>query len=314
MIIKRYGDLDKNLWDTFVAESKNGHFMFYRNYMEYHKSRFKDHSLIIYDNKNNVVGLLPAHEKETDFSSHQGLTYGGVITQASMKLPLMLEVFKSIEDYLITNHFKQFIYKTVPHIYHQLPAEEDLCALFCAKASLYRRNIFSVVKCDSEVPWQERRLRSIKKAFKAGLEVKFSLDFASYWTILNETLKLVHGTSPVHSLEEITSLQKLFPENIKLFGCFLKGTMIAGVVIYETNRVARSQYIAASNQGKELGALDLIFECLLQEIYKSKVYFDLGPSDQQDGYDLNEGLIDQKEGFGARSIAHDHYRMELKKK
>ena len=78
--------------------------------------------------------------------------------------------------------------------------------------------------------------------------------------------------------------------------------------------MARSQYIAASNQGKELGALDLIFQYLLQEIYKSKVYFDLGPSDQQDGYDLNEGLIDQKEGFGARSIAHDHYRMELKKK
>ena len=26
---------------------------------------------------------------------------------------------------------------------------------------------------------------------------------------------------------------------------------------------------------------------------------------------INTGLIDQKEGFGARSVAHDHYRIDL---
>lgn len=48
---------------------------------------------------------------------------------------------------------------------------------------------------------------------------------------------------------------------------------------------------------------------LIHVYYASKPYFDFGTSDE-DGK-LNLGLIDQKEGFGARTVVHDHYVLEL---
>ena len=35
-------------WDTFVQESKNGTFLFVRDYMDYHRDRFQDCSLLVY--------------------------------------------------------------------------------------------------------------------------------------------------------------------------------------------------------------------------------------------------------------------------
>ena len=37
----------RRAWDDFVRSSRNGTFLFERAYMEYHADRFKDHSLVI---------------------------------------------------------------------------------------------------------------------------------------------------------------------------------------------------------------------------------------------------------------------------
>jgi hypothetical protein len=73
--------------------------------------------------------------------------------------------------------------------------------------------------------------------------------------------------------------------------------------------VAHVQYIAANERGQNLGALDLLFTELLMNRYQDKAYFDFGTSDEQNGHVLNKGLIDQKEGYGARVIVHDHYEI-----
>ena len=36
MKIKKYEAEDKEIWDNFVMQSKNGLFLFLRDYMEYH--------------------------------------------------------------------------------------------------------------------------------------------------------------------------------------------------------------------------------------------------------------------------------------
>jgi hypothetical protein len=87
--------------------------------------------------------------------------------------------------------------------------------------------------------------------------------------------------------------------------------MIGGVVIHESDRVARAQYIAANERGQKLGALDLVFSELLTRTFATKPYFDFGTSDQDDGRKINQGLVDQKEGYGARMIAHDHYEISI---
>jgi hypothetical protein len=279
--------------------------------MDYHRDRFQDYSLLIRDEKGKLQALLPANRHDNTVSSHGGLTYGGFIINSSMKAANLLEIFDNTLTYLRQNEFVNFIYKTVPYIYHQVPAEEDRYALFLCNATMVRRGLLTVVSKDYTVPFQERRWRGVQKALKNNLEVRCTNDFETFWEILTTNLKLTYNTSPVHSLKEICLLHSRFPNNIKLYGCYQDNTMVSGVVIYESSKVAHVQYIAASPKGKELSSLDLVFHELLNSVYKSKPFFDFGTSDEKNGYYLNRGLLEHKEGFGARMMVHDHYQIYL---
>lgn len=297
-------------WDAFVRESKNGTFLFQRAYMDYHGDRFHDHSLLIEDGA-DLVAILPANRVGDDVHSHQGLTYGGLVTSAHMTTPLTLDVFESVTGHLRTAGVRRLFYKTMPPIYHRLPAEEDRYALFLAGAELYRRDVLSVVPNGRSAPWQGRRTRGAAKAEKGGVTIARSGDWAGYWNLLTATLGTRHGARPVHTLDEITRLRGLFPENIALHVASLGNEMLAGVIVYESAEVAHVQYIASSERGREIGALDRLFLTLLDEVYAGKPFFDFGISNEQEGRILNRGLIDQKEGFGARAVVHDFYRVDL---
>ena len=93
--VKRYTDADADLWNKFNAESKNPLFMFDRNYMDYHRDRFQDHSLIFYEDE-KLVAILPMSERENELVSHGGLTYGGFITDNKMKQHTMDECVTSL--------------------------------------------------------------------------------------------------------------------------------------------------------------------------------------------------------------------------
>jgi len=158
---------------------------------------------------------------------------------------------------------------------------------------------------------QERRERRIARASRSGAQVRESDDFEQYWRLLTERLLEAFGTRPVHSLEEIMLLQSRFPANIRLFAAFEHGAMTAGTVVYESDQVARTQYIAADSRGRASGALDLLLSTLIHEVFANKPFVDFGTSDECDGRWLNQGLIEYKEGFGGRSVAHDHYQIDL---
>ena len=311
MRIEIYQPSLKNQWDDFVCGSKNGTFLFLRDYMDYHCDRFTDNSLLFFNDKEQLVALLPANKKDNELISHGGLTYGGFITNKQMKTDVMLMIFEQASAYLRKNNFSKLIYKPVPHIYHRFPAEEDLYALFRFNAILYRRDVSSTISLSNKVHYQERRIRAIKKAVAQNVTCKLSDDLASYWKILEENLATVYDVKPVHSLAEIEVLRRSFPENIKLFSSFFNGKMVAGVLIYETEHVSHAQYIASSSVGRSVGALDLLFHFLLSEIYVNKPFFDFGIATEKRGMVLNSGLIDFKEGLGGRAIAYDFYEMRI---
>lgn len=86
---------------------------------------------------------------------------------------------------------------------------------------------------------------------------------------------------------------------------------LGGSLLYITKQVVHTQYISASVEGKELGALDLLFDYLINKEYTSYPYFDFGQSTESMGTVLNESLIFQKEGFGGRGMCYDIYEYEL---
>lgn len=311
MEVRVYSANEKSRWDDFVAKSKNGTFLFFRDYMDYHSDRFSDHSLLIYNDKRQIISLLPANARGDLLISHEGLTYGGLITDDRMTTPVMTEMFDTVTKYLALRGFTKLIYKTVPRIYHSLPAEEDLYCLFLKNATLYRRDVLTVIDYSNRIKFQERRLKSIKKALRNHLRVRETEDYEQFWEILAQNLYTRYGLRPVHSVDEIKRLATRFPNEIRLVAAYSGDTMQAGAVVYLSRNVCHIQYNAASEDGKNAGALDLVIDYLVEFFSASKRYFDFGVSTEDNGRYLNVGLVEYKEGFGGRTIAHDFYEIDL---
>lgn len=308
--IEKYDSESRDIWNDFVDYSKNGTFLFYRDFMEYHAHRFTDSSLMFY-HKDKLIALLPANLVDNVLYSHQGLTYGGLILGTSCTTMLILDIFESLKVYLKNLGIVKFIYKVVPHIYHKLPAEEDLYALFRNEARLIGRSVSSCIVQKDRLRFTELRRRGVLKAEDCRLTIKKGVRFRGFWKILTDNLVHKYNVAPVHSLSEIEYLKSIFPTNIHLFEVWNNEKILAGCVVFDTGKVAHIQYISASEKGKECGALDYLFNYLIQKVYITKPYFDFGISTEMNGTVLNEGLIFQKEGFGGRGIVYDTYQLDI---
>ena len=312
-IIKYTPDL-KSVWNNFVESSKNGTFLFNRAYMDYHSDRFQDNSYIFFL-KEKPYCLFPACRKENVLSSHAGLTYGGLIMDKACTASGILNVFSLLLRSAKEEGINEIIYRPVPYIYHIVPSEEDLYALFRNEAILTGRNISSTVDLHRLIKARKDRTASVKKAFRNDVYVRESKDYESFWKILEDNLAMTHGVKPVHSLEEFKKLVQDFPDNIKLWGAFKNDRMIGGVICYYTKNTVHTQYISASPEGKKYGAIDIIITFLIEyrliEENPGIRYFDLGTSNLGYGRILNESLIYQKEGFGGRAVCFDTYKIIL---
>jgi hypothetical protein len=306
-----YSPEHKSAWDSFVQRSKNGIFLFRRDYMEYHADRFEDCSLLFHDESDRLAAILPASIKEGVVTSHAGLTFGGVVSDDAMKASLMLELFGALEAFLKQRGVERLVYKAVPHIYHRAPAEEDRYALFRYGARPFRCDISSTIDLGARLPFSKGRRYAVKQALKAGLQVKRDHDFESFMRMEEELLAAKYDVKPTHSAAELELLASRFPEQIKLFTARLEDDMVAGVVVYDYDSVLHAQYIAATDQGKRIGALDLVLHYLINDYQSHARYFDFGISTERDGHYLNEGLIENKQGFGGRAVVHDIFEWQL---
>lgn len=306
--IKKYTAEDAATWDAFVDASKNGTFMLKRGYMDYHADRFTDHSMMFYDG-DKIVALLPASQHNSELRSHGGLTYGGLIISMETKVQQVIEIFMALKDYMKEQNITSLLYKRVPEIYYQYPSDEDIYALYRIGANLARRDISSTIYLPSKIKFSERRKRGSKQAAKQGIVIKLSVDYVEYIDMLSEILQKYHDTKPVHTAQDLELLSSRFPDNIKLYAAYKEESMLAGVVIFETDRVAHAQYIANSDEGRQCGALDAVMDYLINQQYADKEYFDFGISTENNGMYLNEGLVTQKQEFGGRGIAYDFYEL-----
>ena len=309
--IRRYTADKASEWNAFVAKSKNGTFLFDRRYMDYHSNRFDDHSLLVY-RKNRLFALLPGNKKDNTFFSHQGLTYGGFITDHQATAECVCDAFDAVNAFLRSEGFLKVIYKPMPWIYQTMPAEEDVYALFVrCHARLIERDVSSTIFMPHRMKFAESRMSGIRKAKREGLTVRESDDIGAFWRILTDNLHRKYGAHPVHTVSEMQLLKERFPSEIRLFMAYRDQQPLGGTVLYLTPQVVHSQYISASEEGKQTGALDLLFDHLINEVDFHRPYFDFGTSAIGDTNEINTSLIFQKQGFGGRGVCYDWYEYDL---
>lgn len=307
--VRPYGHADAHAWDSLVERSRNGNMLHRRGYMDYHADRFVDRSLVI-ERNGEVVAVLPATIEDNRVTSHGGLTYAGLITSHALRAESTLAVFERIGDYYRAHGVDCVVYKAIPHLFHAYPAEEDLYALHRLGAKLVRRDLSSAIALQEPFQFTQGRRHAVGKARKLGLQRNAQGNPADFHGLLADVLRR-HQASPTHSLQELRLLQGRFPEQIVLHEARLGDDLLAGVLVYDFGRVVHTQYMAASKEGRHLDALTFLLAELIEHVYADRHYFSFGISTEHGGKTLNEGLVAQKEYFGARAVVHDFYEWVL---
>jgi len=310
LTVRKYESKDKALWNQFVATAKNATFLFNRDFMDYHSHRFEDYSLLVFKEE-KLIGIVPANSKRNILYSHQGLTYGGVITTHKTKLKEFIEIFRSVLFFLHQAGIDSFEIKLLPSFFVTQASDEIEFALFCAAAVKTRCDTFAVIDLQTPFSFSEGRKEGIKRGVKAGLVVLEENDLRLFWeTLLVPVLWERHGTQPVHSFEEITLLKEAFPDKIRQFNVYQNDKLVAGTTIFETTKVAHSQYIAADHNKNSNGSLDFLHNHLIKNVFRHKSYFDFGTFNKGNGTEVNSGLGYWKQSFGAQIHTQNFYSVK----
>ncbi len=309
--VKKYEKKEYELWNAFVEKAKNATFLFHRDFMEYHTDRFEDFSLMVFDEKNNLVSILPANRVEETLHSHQGLTYGGFVFTEKTKLTQTIEIVKSVLKFLAENKISKLYLKQIPSIYCDLPSDELEYISYLLDAKLMRCDSLSVIDLRNPLKFSEIRKRGINKGYNNDLKVVEDNNFELFWNqILIPNLNKKHKANPVHSIEEITLLKDRFPENIKQFNVYQDGEIVAGTTLFLSKNVIHSQYISGTNDNNINGSLDFLYNHLLKYNFNNQQFFDFGISNENNGKNLNHGLNYWKESFGARTVVQNFYEID----
>jgi len=309
--IRRYTANDHDVWNRYVSKARNATFLFYREYMDYHSDRFSDHSLMFYVGR-HLHSVLPAHAEGDVFCSHRGLTYGGLLMDDDVTTADVLVLFEELNGYLRQQGFHKVLYRAIPWVYHRLPAEEDLYAMFwkCG-ARLQRRMSGTVIFMDENLPWRKDHRRRLRQSQAAGIRVVRDGSLEEFWPLLNANLQQKFNAKSVHTLEEMQLLKSRFPDNIIQYNAYLDGQIVGGITFYVMGHVLHGQYSGTNDVGKKSGAMEAIYDQVMYHDYADMRYLDFGTSNEQGGQVLNEGLIAHKEGYGGRTVCYDTYEWDL---
>lgn len=310
-IVRTYASEDFDLWNDFIAQAKNATFLFHRNFMEYHKDRFEDFSLLIF-NENKLVALVPANRTGEELHSHQGLTYGSFITNKNIGFYEVENIFNSVCVYLKNNGIKTFKFKSFLSFYSTYNSEELSYILWDKKAKNYKKLLNLAIDYSKELHISKSKMKHFRRIDNLGLTIKIDDHFDNFWdNVLVPKLNFKYNTKPVHSLSEIKILKDYFPQNIIQCNVYKDSSLLAGITLFVSNKVVKSQYGATTDEGEKYRALDYLFISLIHKYKNEFSFFDMGTVNNPDSDTYNEGLLKQKEELGCSVYVQDFYELDL---
>jgi chorismate mutase len=297
-------------WDQTVRQSRNGYFQFLRPYMDYHADRFQDASYLA-RHKGRWVAAVPGHVHGSDgWASHRGLSYGGLVLSPELQTPDVVELFRLVNRDLASRGVQRTTWRPVPWIHHLEPSEELPYLLFRQGARLVARNLSTAIQVQGHPDFQRLRRRRIRSAQDAGLVCRTTDDLDAFWPLVEMRLEAKYGLHPVHTVEEVRLLKGRLPEHIRLFGVYAGDRLVSGCLAYLHEPVFHLQYLHSSDEGRDLGAPDLLVDWMLREPAASYRWLHFGHSCEQGGTVLNAPLLFFKEGFGGRPVVLDEWESD----
>lgn len=303
--VERYNAERLGDWDRVLENAKNAIFQFDRGFIEYHGDRFVDMSAIAYIDDRPVAVIPAAFDPVSGkVTSHPGLTFGGPVFLSDLRGDAAIETVGAMLDAFRGWGGTSCLTKLLPAAFATYPAAETDYALWRRGFRVVRRDLSSLLPLSTALPFNESKRQAVKKARKHGLAIT-AISTDRYHDLLQEVLQQ-HGTQPVHSKAELALLHNRFPANILVRGATSDGRLLAGTLVFNYGHIWHTQYLASSNEGRGLGALDMVIAELIEEAKIAGASFlSFGTSTEDGGQTLNQGLLWQKESYGARALVHD---------
>ena len=318
--IKKFIEEQSDLWEKIVKKANNGTLFHTRKFLSYHPpGRFVDHSLV-FQKKDKPYILFPAADKECDgkrfLVSHPGSSYGSFVTPEDVSFADSYAVVESLIKYAKKQGFTGIRLTPPPTIYNRRLSNYIEFALIRHGFTYSKREVSSILFLEETIEqnlakFKPSHRQAVRKAIKAGVEVYKTNKIGEFYEILKKNLKIRHNVTPTHTLDELLKLKELFPKKINLFGAFIEGKMVAGVVNFiATPDVVLAFYISHNEEYQETRALNLlfytIFDWAIKEQYK---VFDFGIFTVNE--EPNFGLARFKENFGSSGMFRDTFEIIL---
>ena len=110
----QFDDHLESTWEEFCERSQQDTFLVTRRFLNYHKDRFSDKSLLIYS-KDQLVALFPASEfgeHHKSIVSHPGITFGGLIHDGRIRCRFCM-IYSGLAGYY-SGRYKSMVVKPIP--------------------------------------------------------------------------------------------------------------------------------------------------------------------------------------------------------
>ena len=140
--------------------------------------------------------------------SHPGSTVGSFVVQESVSISDSLKLILLLIDYAEKNKFEG-IRLTIPPVFYQNRVSNYIDYALLRNGFKYlKREITSTLFIENDIKSNLNKFnpsheRAVRKAKESGVEIKVSQDVKSFYSILKENLKIRHGVSPTHTIQEL---------------------------------------------------------------------------------------------------------------
>ncbi len=309
-------------WDAFVQTARNGTIFHTRKFLSYHPAeRFTDASLLLMDGE-NIVGLLSAASKDDNgkkmLVAHPGASYGGLVVDSTASVEDTGVMMDAVLEYAKKEKFAGVsLLRLAPASLQTMYSEDQLYWAF--------QKGFTMTRCEMDGAIDVSRLAEkdileslngkcrnmVRQAERAGITVKLSDDFKTFWPILEGVLKGRHGTKPTHTYEEIQKLHDLLPEGFRLLAAYEGKQMVGGIVLITINSGALyTLYMAQEYASQQKHPMHvLLTEAIRLAIQEKRRVLHLGVSTEDGGKKINEGLFFFKESFGCKPVRRESWEI-----
>ena len=329
MTIKLYNEGLSDEWDKFVLTcSVNGNFLQSRRFLSYHpEGRFSDSSLLYYDDKGNLRGVIPGAVRSVDghreFVSHPGSTYGGIVLDAkTCSAKRLQKLIDELVFFLRQNGFDAADLRFPPDFMwsrQEASLVEYLLRLngFSERVELTTYIDFSNYKEPVVSNFSQGKRTNVNNCKKRGLRLEIlstKEDVRALHGLLTANLKK-HDAEPVHTVDEMWDLYaSRLAGRTEMLGVFDGSRLVAAgwLFLFENMKTAHTQYLCADEEYSTLSPMTYLYYSSI-EYCKSKGYRYLswGISTEESGSVLNWGLTESKEHFGSLHGVHRSFEIAL---